>query len=865
MATIHFLVICCLIVCAGFRFAVADYINLNGKWDVTNADGKMSVPGNVPGCVHMALLDSKKIADPYNRFNDVLNRSIALEPWTYSRKFNATKTLVTRSSVVLVAEGLDTVAMVKINDKVVGNSTNMFIRNVFDIKSAIKEGENTISVIFQSAITYANHTAMAHKYEVPPSCPPSVQNGECHVNYIRKEQCSFSWDWGPAFAPQGIWKNIHIEAWNCAVIRETSALAVKIDGSWALKLTTYVNVANNAKVKSQQVTVMSQIPNLGISYSKPVTISPGKNVPVQMVIPVKQAKTWWPRGYGEQHLYEVMVQLTCPTFEEKSTRRFRVGFRTVELVQEPITYSPGLSFYFKINDKPIFLKGSNWIPADAFQERVNKTVLQNLLQSAADANMNALRVWGGGIYEQDAFYNIADELGIMIWQDFMFACSMYPTNEDFLKSVTQEATQYGTDKNATLYDDDYRKLYIETIKPVIDELDSTRPFIGSSPTNGDESMKEHWIAKNPADPLYGDVHFYDYTNDCWDINTFPKPRFASEYGYQSWPSFETIRSVSIEEDWDYSSNFSGHRQHHATGNEEMKKMILQHYKLPNNPNKTYEDMLYLTQVLQAMCIKTETEYYRSLQSSLDKNGQGKTMGALYWQLNDIWQAPTWASIEYGGKWKMLHYYAQRFFAPVHVAAFKTCEKSGLKLCHVTIYGINDLTQNIDGVSLKATMWKWENKLKPLNTWTIKKSYTQNAQSSIQLYNREIQFLLFSGKCAVQTSKCVMTMELVQNGTTIAQNVLYLKGFNEAKGIGEANVKVSNVSVSEDSDMKFNITLTNDNLALFTWLDAPGIAGRFSDNGFFMTTSTKTIMFHAWQKTTADDLKKALSVKVYNNI
>ncbi|XP_070547224.1 beta-mannosidase-like [Ptychodera flava] len=890
MAVASEMVFSAIMICAFIISGEAAVVSLNGKWTVSN--GNISVEGNVPGCEHMALLNAKKISDPLYRFNNDEYRWIRLSNWTFSRTFNVTKSEVGMSNVVLVAEGLDTRATVSINGREVGKAMNMFIRYVFDIKSVLKEGENDITIKFESALRYVNDTAQKYPYVVPPTSYPPDEHREDMVNLIRKEQASFGWDFAPAFAPQGIWKNIFIESWNCAVLRDVSALAMKSPTNpklWILNVTAYVNVANNPKVKGKAVDLIVSVPELGREHGRSLFITPGKHEAVNVVVNAKEAKTWWPNGYGAQPLYGVTVELVCPAFGEKSTRNFKVGFRTVELVQEPLPKenSTGLSFYFKINDRPIFLKGSNWIPGDVFQERVTTDVLENKLHSAAEANMNVLRVWGGGIYEQDEFYEITDRLGIMIWQDFMFACALYPTNEEFLDSVKQEVTQQVkrlsshpsiivwsgnneneiglaggwyesvVSKNRTLYYDDYKKLYIETMMPIVEKLDTTRPFLASSPTNGAESEAEGWIAKNPQDPQYGDVHNYNYYADCWDVTTFPKPRFSSEFGFQSWPSFESVRKISEKEDWKYWSKFSEYRNHHPVGAIEMAFLTALHFKLPLTTNSTemFSDMIYLTQITQALCIKSESEYFRSLQSSLDEQGLGRTMGALYWQLNDMWQAPTWASTEYDGKWKMLHYYAKRFFSQTVVVSY---------VIHGTlhVFGISDSTTDRQKVVLKPTLWQWDS-FKPLYVWNNTFVYNQTAQSSVEIFSKNLTQFLAEGKC-LDPTKCFLTFELLQDDTAISPvNTLFLTGFNKAQGIQKVNITVT--QVKQHGDKIFDIELKTDGITTFTWLEALGIAGRFSDNGFLMTTPSTTISFYAWQKTTATDLQKSLTVKTYNNM
>ena len=376
---------------------------------------------------------------------------------------------------------------------------------------------------------------------------------------------------------------------------------------------------------------------------------------------------WWPRGYGKQKLYHASVEIEDPVSDRTIKKSVKFGFRTVKLVQKPINGSEGLSFYFTINSKPIFLKGANWIPADSFKDRVSVSTLKGLLTATVDANMNTLRVWGGGIYEPNEFYTLADEMGILIWQDLMFAVALYPVNKDFLRSVESEMLSQlhrlqhhpsiiawsGNNENEAAiaqswWDDvtknrarlvgDYKELYSETIRPIFVTKDRTRPFILSSPSNGDHYKAGEVIAANPQSPNYGDVHYYNYKGDCWDPSIFPKARFASEYGYQSYPSFLTMSEVGKGDDLTWDSSLMRHRQHHANGNAEIYKFIGQHYDIPktNNTQAQFYLMIYLSQIVQATCIKYETEHYRRLQGNV-VDGEGFTMGALYWQLNDIWQ------------------------------------------------------------------------------------------------------------------------------------------------------------------------------------------------------------------------------------
>ncbi|XP_057649129.1 beta-mannosidase isoform X2 [Chionomys nivalis] len=674
--------------------------SLRGSWRVSNGNGSLELPGTVPGCVHSALYQRGLIQDPYYRFNDLRYRWISLDNWTYSTDFKIPFNVSEWQKVRLIFEGVDTVAQILFNNVTLGKTDNMFTGYSFDITGVVRD-VNALQLRFQSAVQYAERQSKAHaNYSVPPNCPPKEQKGECHVNFIRKEQCSFSWDWGPAFPSQGIWKDVRIEAYNISHLDYLTFLPIYDNTSreWNVEIEASFDVVSSKPVGGQ-VTVA--IPKLQTRQTFDIELQQRQRT-VKLLVKISKdiaVELWWPRGHGNQTGYNMTVLFVLDG-GLNIERSVKVYFRTVQLIEEPIKGSPGLSFYFKINGLPIFLKGSNWIPADSFQDRVTPELLQVLLRSVVDANMNTLRVWGGGTYEQDGFYELCNELGIMVWQDFMFACALYPVGRSFVESVRAEVAYQirrlkshpsiiiwsGNNENEVAlrvnwfhvnpsdletYFKDYVTLYVRNIREIVLSEDKSRPFIVSSPTNGVKTMAEGWISNDPNSNHYGDVHFYDYSNDCWDWKMFPKARFVSEYGYQSWPSFSTLEKVSSKEDWSYSSGFALHRQHHGNGNDEMLEQVQLHFRLPRrtDPLRKFKDMIYLTQVMQAQCIKTETEFYMRSRSEI-VDGEGHTMGALYWQLNDIWQAPSWASLEYGGKWKMLHYFARRFFAPLLPVGFE---------------------------------------------------------------------------------------------------------------------------------------------------------------------------------------------------
>ncbi|XP_061599990.1 beta-mannosidase [Cololabis saira] len=850
-------------------------LSLDGKWRLTNSNRSVSLPARVPGCVHSALQQQHLIQDPYFRFNDVLYRWVALDNWTYTTTFTVPAQLKVRQKVLLVFDGLDTIASISLNGVTVGKTDNMFRRYDFSVRELLTDGDNVLEVSFLSPVLYASERRNAHSfYRVPPECPPDVQKGECHVNFIRKEQSSFSWDWGPSFPTMGIWKGVKLEAFDQLQLFQLSALPLYNDScsQWRLQVELLVHAVQTADVH-----VSLSVPELESEQTSQIQFLQGKTR-MKFTLHINtgsQVKLWWPSGYGDQDFYHLSVKGFVDGVLNLNMQS-KVFFRTVELVQEPVLGSPGLSFYFRINGMPVFLKGSNWIPAHSFQDQVTPAVLRNLLQSAADANMNALRVWGGGVYEQDLFYDTCDDLGIMVWQDFMFACAMYPTEDDFIQTVREEVAQQvqrlkshpsiviwsGNNENEAAlatdwfnisasqrptYERDYVKLYVNNIRTIVQEEDPSRPFLVSSPTNGAESEQEGWVAKNPYDPHYGDVHFYSYTLDCWDWRTFPRTRFASEYGFQSWPSLSTLQPVSVQEDWSYDSRLAAHRQHHESGNQQMLLQAALHFKLPNSTDalRRFTDTLYITQVMQAQCVKTQTEFYRRSRSEIIA-GQGFTMGALYWQLNDVWQAPSWSSIEFGGKWKMLHYFARSFFAAVLPVGFEDDDT-------LFIYAVSDLSQDLK-LRAVVTVHSWSD-LDSVCTLTSDLLLVPGG-SAVPIFKHSIAALLAGcGGCTRLT--CLLTFHL-QDGSGGRQGSSghhFLCSPKDAQGLQRPNITAK---VGEDEG-GFTVTLRSDAVAAFVWLDVGDVPGRFSSNGFMMVSRNQTVTFDPWRPTSVAELSRSLTV------
>lgn len=837
----------------------------SSDWSIYNSNQTIKTIGSVPGGVYSALEDVSKITDILFGNNDMEYRWIGNEKWSYYREFKLNSTHLGYPSIQLVLHGVDTIADVFLNNQRILQCNNMFVRYIADIKPYLLEGKNNITFNFESPITTAELLASKQKYTVPPLCHPPDYNGECSINMLRKMQASFAWDWGPAFPSSGIWKPVEIVMSNGPVIRSIEVFTAPEGLYWILNANIWFDPSN---IKVQDTLILELYDKSGLILTSGQKVTLNKNTQnVTLTVPIAKSKirTWWPNGYGEQTLYKLRVHYT------HSEKTVQIGFRTIELIQENVSQdeSLGKTFYFSVNGVKIFAKGSNWIPSHVLPEKLSdEGRIVPLLEAGAEAHFNMIRVWGGGVYESDLFYETCDRLGILVWQDFMFACSMYPVGNDFLDSVKIEVEQqvkrlqhhpsiaiwagnnenegalvdnwYGTSSNFSLYKNDYLKLYVETMMPLIRNLDPSRVYVTSSPSNGVESEKEGYVSKKPSNSLYGDVHYYNYFGDGWDPRIYPNPRFASEYGFQSLPSFHCLRAALPLGQMKWSSSYLEHRQHSPGGNIVLLNQISIHLPVSTD----IKDVTYLSQINQAMAMKVETEKYRRLKSVLLDSGEGYTMGALYWQLNDIWQAPSWASIDYCGNWKMLQYFAKDFFAPIIVSPELSLDGTRLSL-----YVIVDGPANPQEADIVLNVYQWSSSnWNPVKTYKDDKIKLEDNKSFVA-YKITVADAL-SG-CGIKED-CFLTTYLEVDGKSITpENYLFLEP-PKYSNYPETSVKISGISILDDKTAE--LTLTAERYTLFVWLDLNGLQGTFSKNGFHMTQPTTKVIFKSKLPVTQSSLK-----------
>jgi len=769
-------------------------IDLSGSWQLASADGTHRTEMPIPGDVHAALKAAKIIPDPYFGRNENEVQWVANADWTIERRFTLDDPA---GSWYLDITYLDTVATVFVNDIPVLQADNCFRRFRPDVSKALKSGENTIRILFRSSIAEAAERQARQPFHIPYSTTNSpIPNG----NMLRKPQCHFGWDWNIALAPLGLYGDIALKKLETARIEHVVTSQRHEAGEVDLMVTVTLYAEGQG--------VLPVFFSFGDERVRlDCGVRAGETV-ISHVFHVENPSLWWPSGSGEQVLYELKVG--TPT--ESVTRG--IGLRTVELLTDPD--EAGSRFAFRINGREIFCRGANWIPADALFSLSSRQKTEDLLRSAVDAHMNMIRVWGGGFYEQDWFYDLCDQLGLMVWQDFQFACNLYPSTPDFLENVAAEvdfqARRLISHPSIVLWCGDNelvgaltwfpesrenRDRYLvsyDRLNRVIEQaLDKAAPdaiWWPSSPASGYLDYGDAWHADGS-----GDMHYWSvwHENKPFDNYRLVKPRFCSEFGFQSYTSLPVIETYAASKDMNIASPVMEHHQKNAGGNERIAGTMFRNFRFPTD----FANFVYLSQVQQGLAIKTAVDFWRSLKPH--------TMGTLYWQLNDTWPVASWSSLDYGGSWKVLHYMARRFFQPVAIAAIPSDDGQEIRFSLV-----NDTAEDVM-VTLN------------LSFLTLKGERTS-------LRNVE-------AACTPDAAVTALTLPTseIPNGTILAWT------FNASNGMrGEGHHVPGNykalelepagleLSVSPSGEGAFDLKITAQGLALFVLIES-GTPGRYSDN------------------------------------
>ncbi|TRY71911.1 hypothetical protein TCAL_00176 [Tigriopus californicus] len=875
----------------------AKIFDLGGSdWTVQSNNGSISIPAQVPGGIYSDLERAQVLnSSVYFRFNDVKFRWVGQESWVYKKEFTMPKSMKGSENVLLNLEGLDTVAEITLNEQFIGRTENMFVRYRFDVKEHIKFArKNTLEIAFESPVLYAKRKFEEHSnqfYIVPPIRVPEVYHGENHANFIRKTQASFGWDIGPSFPSTGIYKPISIQGYQSANIQYVTFNSMPEEDCWRVSTRVLVEAENGFEGQLDIEIVEKLTGHIIFNVNESVMFSlfPENEIldsfQINGSVPKKDVKTWWPNELGDQNLYILTATLRKDK-SNVSSKSIQVGFRTIELVQKPlhdiyqtIAQKAGDTFFFKVNGVPIFAKGSNLVPIHILPEKVTKGDVDYLLKFAKTSHMNMIRVWGGGSYQSEYFHRKADELGILVWQDFMFACSMYPVNEDFLKNVQKE-----------IFHQVRRLQHHPMIRNIVIQEAPDTPWMTSSPI-GKHEIGHVNPSTNPMDLHYGDNHFYIRTKNQWQPGIYPIPRFMSEYGFQSFPSISTLEKFAYDDDLYFPSRFINHRQHGPKANDELVFTAAFHFHLDRIIHQRDPEglakLLYLAQVNQAESLRTETELLRRMVSVISEEGHGMTMGALYWQLNSIWPGGCLSTFEHGGKWKLANYAVEQMFRPVVVVLDVTSEE------RVKVHVVNDGGTLVSNFTLHIELQKYSD-LHACFQQTIAIPPVAHLQS-IEVLNVGLETILdqcsFPGKSetTTQTAKYPESAPLESLTVTTQStsepdyrrifSLLTSKIFNSQseiisqrtkllsepkEALGLINPRLS-LHVERISNVIFEILISTESVALFVALDTP-ISGRFSDNGFHLLNASKSVIFHVdnGSDMSVEQFTKQLNVISYYN-
>jgi len=768
--------------------------NLNSEnWSFKKISDSNWLPAKVPGTVHTDLYNNKIIPNPFFGNNEKELQWIENEIWEYQTSFKISKEELNNQNTILQFEGLDTYAEVFLNNKKILNANNMFRTWKVDVKNNLKVGKNNLKIVFKSVVEVGKAKAQKLPYTLP----------EKERVFSRKAQYHFGWDWGPRFVTSGIYRPIKFLFWNNATIENVRYEQDELNEAIAklnFKVTIDCQFEGNYDLKINE-------------FQKSFALKKGINS-ITFPYEIKTPKLWWTNGLGQANLYPFEISLSKSKVP-LSLKKLNIGLRTIELIQEKD--SIGKSFYFKLNGKPVFMKGANYIPPDSFLPRATDSVYKSIVKNAVDINMNMLRVWGGGVYAEDTFYDECDKNGILVWQDFMFACAMYPGDDDFLDNVKNEVIdnvtrlqnrpsialwcgnnendegwknwgwqkQYNYSKqDSTKIWNDYEALFHKLIPTTLDSLLSPKEnrYWPSSPSIG-------WGKKESM--TQGDSHYWGvwWGKEPFEVYKQKVGRFVSEYGFQGMPNLETLEKVIQKEDLNFTSDAFKNHQKHPTGFETINEYMARDFPVP----KSLEKYNYVSQILQAYGMKTAIEAHRL--------AKPYCMGSLYWQLNDCWPVTSWSTLDYYGNWKASHYQVKESFAPTLLVV--TENTNGF-----SIIGSNDNLEKQVGI-VTAKLIDFSGK----ELWTASKECLLDFEKNTSCMN-----ILYDELPKFVKEKTVLQLEFIcNNKKTVAyhyfvkpKDLQLEKPTIEVKIVGETLIELKTNTLVKNLYLQANGTFFKDN-------------------------------------------------------
>jgi beta-mannosidase len=820
---------------------------LNGEWNLHNENYTCGIA--IPGDIHSALIKNGIIKDPNWGCQEKDVNWVGKSDWIIERKFNFTSD--NNATVFLEMSQVDTFFEVYINNILCGKGENQFLRYRFNVTEYLKNGENHIKIILNSAENVCIQKAVNNKYPYPIS-----QYDDCspNRNLARKTQCVGGWDWGPNIMVSGIYDDIFLESVEDGLFNNLTVTYSSTGDNWVAHIDVEFNALKNMQKEFKFSLSSVDLKQIDKNISFPLT--KGINH-IKCDFEVKNPYIWKTAGELKECGLKKNTLSSIEVTENDTLSGGKkllknICFNALKLISKPDMENgkEGRSFYFENNGRMIFSKGTNWIPCDTLPSKMDK--YDNLLQSAFDANINTIRVWGGGFYENECFYKLCDELGLIVWQDCMFACAIYPANEEFLNNVVSEMEYQvpriqshpclglwcGNNENfgaLTWFDEskqnrdrylvDYDRLYNGTIGSTIKRLDPSHTFWPSSPCAGPDDYRDNWHSDN-----MGDMHYWSVWHERKSFDSYLtiKPRFVSEFGYESFPSVKCLKTFTPKNELNFTSKTMENHQKSPSGNSIIIEMFSRYFRFPNG----FENMVYLSQVQQALAIKTAVSWWKSLKPHC--------MGSIIWQLNDVWPCPSWSAIEYGGQWKLLQYETQKFYDIVSIPCFTKDNKYYVYISNDTKEKLN-ATVTVQFIGFDGTKAKDDICKKVIVDLDSTKQCVEIELSSEDKNN----YFIYTKVTATSSSNKQYYMK---NTTFVG---LY-------KHCDLQNAELS-YEVSKEKDT-YKIEVSSKKPAFFVSFDTKTIKGRFSTNMITVLPNQKeTIIFTPENEIELDLLKTDLII------
>jgi beta-mannosidase len=850
MNSYKFIILVLIFTIIGCKKSTVNEIDLSNNWVFKQLNDTIWRTAEVPGTVHTDLLKHNIIENPFYRLNEHDVQWVDKEDWVYKTSFTISKETLKKEQLEIEFQGIDTYSNIYVNDSKALSTDNMFRSYKVDVKQYLKEGDNELKIILKSPIKKGIEKYDAIDYQIEVSDNDLAKIGKVEENkkvsvFSRKAGYHFGWDWGPRLVTSGIWRPVILKSWDNFKIEDVFIRQKILKDS--AQLSAEIEISSTKALEKSELEISI---NDTLVATKEYSLKEGKN---KFTVPfsIENPKLWWPNGMGKQHLYDINVKVSHKNHSDE--KRNRIGLRTIELLREKD--SIGTSFYFKVNGIPTFMKGANYIPQDLFLPRVKDSNYHHILNSAKEANMNMIRVWGGGFYENKEFYDLCDEMGLLVWQDFMFACAMYPGDEEFLENVKQEAidnvkrlrnhtsialwcgnnevlsawerwgwkqkvTKEQSEKAANTTWNSYVDIFHKVLPEVVEQYDSDRNYWASSPSS------ELGVPESHTD---GDAHYWGvwWGKEPFNNYNVKIPRFMSEFGFQSFPELATVNKYTIPEDHDIFSEVMKSHQRSSIGNGTIKEYMLRHYKQP----KDFESFLYVSHLLQAYGITTGIEAHR-------KN-RYRCMGSLYWQINDCWPVASWSSIDYYGKWKALHYGVKESFKKTIVSFDDKKEKINLFIA----------TDSLSGFSAKLELNLLDFEGNKLHSWNKEIQVKGNDSQSYFCLNKKELIAL-----SENNDQQFLNATLIINNKEIDIKQHFLTPFKNLK-LPQPEITF-NVSENED---EYIVTLQTKKLAIGVFASG-NFDENFSDNYFNMLPNTeKKITIKKGTIKTLSDFKNQLKI------